>query len=140
MTTTDLHWRPDAKLLDVIHRLHLDDALTLLAQLGATDGELDLEASARLLNYVEAHFSLHAADGQLSLEPYGAHIQGNQLFIYQRAVLTAPPAALEVRMGLMHRVEMQMRNQVNLRVGDVVRSLEAHADAPVGWLVIGPSG
>lgn len=136
LTTTDLAWQPDTQVLDVTHRLHIDDALTLLAQLGAADGVLDLEASARLLNYVESQFALRSKTGVLRLEPWGAHIQGNHLFIYQRVALASAPTALEVRNELLHDLPEPMRNRVNLRVGDVVRSHEGQADAAVGWLIV----
>lgn len=136
LTTSEVEWQVEGQTLDVTHRLHLDDALTLLSQLGAADGVLDLAASARLLNYVEANFSLRAKAGEIALEPIGAHIQGNMLFVYQRASLAVPPTALEVRNELLHDIQVDASNQVNLRVGDVVRSHTGNVDSPVAWLVL----
>ena len=136
LSTTEIEWRAESQTLDVIHKLHNDDALVLLSRLGAGDGVLDLESSARLLNYVNRHFSLVTRDGPLALEPYGAHLQGNTLFIYQRAELAAPPPALEVRMRLLHDVVDQMRNDVHWRVADNVRSAVHDADHPTAWLTL----
>ena len=141
LITSDIEWRAEGQTLDVSHQLHLEDALTLLANLGVRDGVLDLEASAKLLNYVEQHFALSSRLGTLALEPYGAHMQGDSLFVYQRVALSQPPEALEVKNRLMHDVEPAMRNQVNWRVGELVRSYSGHRDVPVAWLVLaGASG
>jgi len=140
LITTDIEWRAEGQTLDVSHRLHLEDALTLLATMDAADGVLDMEASARLLNYVEAHFALSIKSGAVTLEPFGAHIQGDSLFVYQRATLNQPPAALEVKNLLMQDIEPAMRNQVNWRVGELVRSHSGHRDAPIAWLVLAPGG
>lgn len=136
VVTSDLQWRADSTALEVTHRLHLEDALTLLAHLGATDGVLDLESSARLLNYIERYFALNTRAGTVRLEPYGAHVQGETLYVYQKAVLAEPPVALEVQNRLLHDIEPGVRNQVNWRVGSEVRSHDGSRDNPIGWLVL----
>lgn len=136
LITTDIEWRSEGQTIDVSHRLHLEDALSLLSRFDAGDGVLDLEASARLLNYVEQNFSLTTREGLVELEPFGAHIDGDTLFIYQRATLSALPPALEVKHQLMQDLRPQMYNQVNWRVGDQVRSHQGHRNAPVAWLVL----
>ncbi len=139
LITSDIEWRVENKTLDVSHRLHLEDGLALLATLGARDGVLDLEASARLLNYIDERFALTTKSGTLELEPYGAHLQGDSLFVYQRASLSQLPQALEVKNLLMHDIEPTMKNQVNWRVGELVRSHSGHRDAPVAWLSLTPA-
>ncbi len=136
LITSDIEWRPDEGVFDVAHRFHLDDALTLLASLGAGDGVLDLEASARLLNYMEATFGLATRNGPLEFEPFGAHIQGNTLFVYQRVKLDSLPLALEVSSQVMQQLEPEIRHQINWRAGQIVRSHEGHRDSPIGWLVL----
>jgi|GEM_PF-3194386 len=139
LITSDIEWRVEEQTLDVSHRLHLEDALALLATLGARDGVLDLEASARLLNYVDERFALTTKNGTLKLEPFGAHLQGDSLFVYQRVSLGHLPQALEVKNLLMHDIEPAMSNQVNWRVGELVRSHSGHRDAPVAWLSLAPA-
>jgi len=139
LITSDIEWRADEQTLDVSHRLHLEDALGLLATLGAKDGLLDLEASARLLNYIDKRFALSTNQGALTLEPFGAHLQGDSLFVYQRVALRQPPEALEVNNRLMHDIEPAMKTQVNWRIGEVVRSHSGHRDAPIAWLVLADS-
>jgi len=139
LITTDIQWRAEDQVLDVSHRLHLEDALTLLATLGARDGVLDLEASARLLNYIEQRFELRTKGGVLALEPFGAHLQGDSLFVFQRVSVNQLPQALEVRNLLMFDMEPAMKNQVNWRVGELVRSHSGHRHAPVAWLSLAPA-
>lgn len=136
VVTSDLQWRAESTALEVTHRLHLEDALTLLAHLGAADGVLDLESSARLLNYIERYFALTSRAGAIQLEPFGAHVQGDTLFVYQKAELAEPPVALEVQNRLLHDIEPQVRNQVNWRVGSEVRSHDGSRDNPIAWLVL----
>ena len=139
LITTDIEWRVENQTLDVSHRLHLEDALALLATLGARDGVLDLEASARLLNYIDERFQLTTKRETLALEPFGAHLQGDSLFVYQRVSVSHLPQALEVKNLLMHDIEPLMKNQVNWRVGELVRSHSGHRDAPVAWLSLTPT-
>ena len=37
LITSDIEWRAEGQTLDVSHQLHLEDALTLLANLGVRD-------------------------------------------------------------------------------------------------------
>ncbi|MEM7221284.1 MAG: DUF6702 family protein [Pseudomonadota bacterium] len=137
LSTTDIEWRASAGTLDVTHQLHLDDALTLLASLGAPDGLIDLEAAARLMNYVDSHFELRGTSA-IPLEPFGAHIEGNTLWVYQRSAPMALPAALEIESSLLHELVDGMRNDLNWRVGDLVRSTTTAADQPLRWLRLSP--
>ena len=134
LTTSDIVWQPAESALDITHRLHLDDALTLLARLGADDGVLDLAASARLMNYLTQRFQLVTRDTTLTLEPFGAHIDNGVLYVYQRALVTTLPPALEVTNTILHELVADTQNQVNWRVGDIVRSHLSSSDQPVCWL------
>lgn len=131
-STTDLLWRPSTGLLEIEHAIHLDDAMTLLAHLGDPQGELPLEVQAKLLLYVEENFSLTVADKVLELEPIGAKIEGDYLWIYQELQLPSLPKAIQVSLSLMQELFPRQTNQVNLRVGDTVRTLHFHRDQKLG--------
>ncbi|MEM8777886.1 MAG: DUF6702 family protein [Cyanobacteria bacterium P01_G01_bin.49] len=105
-----------------------------LTRLGDPRGELGPETRARLLLYAETHFKLLSDGEPLSLEPVGAQIEGDYLWVYQERRVAGPPAHLTVRCTLMHELFAQQRNQVNLRVGDLVRTLHLAPDQPVGEL------
>lgn len=126
-TETNIVWQPDGRTLELTHSMHLDDALQLLARLGAVNGELDLPTSARLLVYIDEHFSLATPSGRLELEPMGAHIDGDLLFVYRRSQSMSLPEQLAIRCSLLQNIprpaDAELINQVNWRVGDLVRSL-----------------
>jgi hypothetical protein len=131
---SEIVWQPDTRVLEITHALHLDDALTLLARLGAPRGDLDLATAARLMLYLETHFELAIATGPLQLEPMGAHIDGEALYLYQRSTPMALPQALKVRAQLLADVASFSINQVNWQVGDLVRSLHGETSGARGWL------
>jgi len=124
---TELFWRPDSASLEVVHSIHLDDALALLARLGDPNGELPVSTQARLLLYTEQNFQLTLNEQALALDPVGAQIDGDYLWIYQEYPMSDYPAGLQVECTLMHGFSPSQQNQVNLRVGDDVRTLNFHA-------------
>lgn len=130
-STSELIYRVDDQRLEVIHSIHLDDAIVLLAQLGDLGGTMSLETRARIMLYVEDRFFVSSGEQQISLEPVGAQIEGDALWIYQEATLERPLVNLVVRTTLMHDVFEEQKNQINLIVGDEVRSLELSRDEPV---------
>lgn len=138
LTTSDIVWQAEERALEITHSLHLDDALTLLARLGNPGGTLDLKGSARLMNYLNKRFHLVTAKQRLTLEPYGAHIDGGVLYMYQRVITANLPLALEVTNTILHDVITDAQNQVNWRVGDTVRSHSTGPDQPVAWLALQP--
>ena len=141
-TATEIVWQPDERRLEVTHSVHLDDALRLLARLGAPDGELDLTSSARLMLYMDEHFALATGEDRLELEPMGAHIDGDVLFVYRRSAQMSLPASLEIHCRLLQDTATSLEppvNQVNWRVGDLVRSLAVDANKAVNRLALAPN-
>ncbi len=136
LTTSEIVWQPDEHALEITHKLHLDDALTLLARLGVNDGVLDLPASARLMRYIAQRFQLTTGDVDIELQPFGAHIDNGVLYVYQRALVAALPTALQVTNRILHDVLEDAKNQVNWRVGDVVRSRSGGPSESVIWLTL----
>jgi len=136
LTTSEIVWQAEGSALEVTHALHLDDALALLARLDSTTGSLDPVTSARLMNYLNRHFQVVTASATLTLEPYGAHIDGGVLYMYQRASVDSLPQALEVTNTILHDVVEGAQNQVNWRVGEIVRSHSSGPDEPITWLAL----
>lgn len=132
---SDLHWRVDDALLEVAHSFHLDDAMVLLADLGSPEGHVDPATGARLLYYVEQRFGLILDGKALELEPVGAQIDGDALWVYQEAKLKRPPDRLTVECRLLHAYHEDQQNQINWRIGQVVRSLQLSAGQPTGVLI-----
>ena len=132
---TDVVWRPDVRLLEVTHRLHLDDSARLLALVGAPNGAFTAASLAALLRYTDAHFDLWGQGGRVALAPVGAEIEGDTLYIYQEREDFPPPVSLKVSSRLLQDLWPRQVNQVNLRIGDAVWSRTQRANDPPGWLV-----
>ena len=119
---SELHWRVDKQVLEVTHSIHMDDAVVLLAHLGDFQARLDIESQAKLLFYVEQKFSLQLGDEVLQLDPIGAQVDGDNLWIYQEIAMEKFPAGLVVHCTLMQDVFPTQTNQVNFTIGDEVRT------------------
>lgn len=119
---TELKWRVDKQVLEVTHSIHMDDAVVLLAHLGDFQASLDLQSQAKLLLYVEQNFRLQVGERQLQLDPVGAQVEGDNLWIYQEIVLQKYPSGLIVHCTLMQDVFSSQTNQVNFVVGDEIKT------------------
>ncbi len=131
---TDMWWRVDRSTLEITHSIHLDDAMVLLASLGAPDGTLDAAVQAKLMHYLERTFSLTSDGDPLELEPVGAQIEGDFLWLYQELELAKLPDQLQLSCQLMQDFSAEQVNQVNFRVGDEVRTLRLNRDRHAGQL------
>jgi len=120
---TDLYWRAESGMLEIVHSIHLDDAMSLLARLGAPGGDLDVATEARVMYYIEQHFKLTQGAEHLAPEAVGAQISGDYLWIYQELPMPQYPASLQVECTVLHDLFPAQQNQVNLRIGDYVRTL-----------------
>lgn len=134
-SVSDLRWRPDAGRLEVAHSIHLDDAMALLASLGDYDGAVGVRTQAQLLLYVEQHFKLSRDATRLVLEPVGADVEGDYLWVYQELDLPVFPSSLRVQCTLLHDYYPLQQNQVNFTVGDTVRTLRFDKDHTTGRLL-----
>ncbi|NOX49654.1 MAG: hypothetical protein GXP16_03850 [Gammaproteobacteria bacterium] len=121
-TTTQIRWQVNTRRWEIYHALHLDDAFELLARLGDPYGKLEVETQAKVLRYVEEKFAL-SLDGQiLSLDPVGTQIEGDFLWIYQEYAMKKLPKKIDVRCQLLHELYPNQQNQINLVVGEEVKS------------------
>lgn len=116
-------------VIEIVHRLHYHDAETGLARiLGIPDLSLDsVEGRARLALYVEERFGMAAQTGgepdqPLRLILVGAEADGEFILVYQefRGQL---PDTLAIRNDILRDAFPAQLNQVNLSIGQQVRSL-----------------
>ena len=126
-TETELELRPKLNTADMLitHRIHNDDAMLLLAQLGDARGKLDAAIKAQLLLYAERHFAVRVGDAILTAQPVGAQIDGDYLLIYQQVSDISVHAAdmqITVRNTLMHDVQSGQSNLVHLIVDGTVQT------------------
>ena len=131
---TDMRGQPDRGTLEVTHSIHLDDAMVLLASLGAPDGSLSRATQTQLMLYVDRHFALTAGERTLALDPVGAQMDGDFLWVYQELKLERLPERLQVGCTLMQDFAVGQTNQVDFRVGDDVKTLHFSRERQQGQL------
>jgi hypothetical protein len=115
---TTVEWSAEQKAIQVIHRIHAQDAEIAMAQAsgGAVVDLTQLRDQARLMIYVEGKFALYSGETQLTLEAIGVELAGDDAIVYREARLPAPVDALEVEDRLLRDVFDQQTNLVNVRM------------------------
>jgi hypothetical protein len=126
LTFTEISYNDSAHLLEVSHRIHLDDAEDAMAITGITDAPdlTSLRARALFALYVEAQFSIKITDASIALELLGAQIEGHYIYVYQQAeMLTAPAGPLLIKCEILRALFSDQSNHVNIALGDSVKTL-----------------
>lgn len=119
-----VEWNERTATLEVIHRIHADDAEAALRLIDAGRG-FDIthaDALTRLALYVDANFAVWATDRLLPLELIGAELEADTVLVFQGAPLTAPAPEIAVRNTIFASLFEAQVNLVNLRVGGRTRS------------------
>ena len=125
LSVSEVEWNPTTKVLGVTHRFHLHDAEKALAAEGLiSKPDLhNLRSQAKLALYVESQFGLKSGDNDIELSVLGAQVEGNNIYIFQEAILEQRPEALTVRCEILRSVFPDQRNHVNLRLYTPVKTL-----------------
>jgi hypothetical protein len=115
-------------MIEVSHRMHAHDAEVGLAlstgEANAPSVDITQVANqAKLMLYIEKHFSLAGAAGPIKLEPLGAELESEAILVYQEARLPAPPAELVIDNRILRDVFDQQTNLVNVRMAKRTRTL-----------------
>lgn len=125
VTLTTIEHNRNTGLLEVVHRLHVHDALGAL-------GRIDAEASpdlsvprnqAQIALEVDRYFSLEGSDGPIDLNLLGAELEGDALYVYQEAPLERMPERLTINCALLRRHFADTGNQVNVTFDTGVQSV-----------------
>jgi hypothetical protein len=125
---TVVTWNPNRSMIEVSHRMHAHDAEVGLAMsMGdANAPAVDITVAAnqaKLMLYVEKHFSLTNGKDGIRLEPLGAELEAEAILVYQEAKLAAPPPDLTVDNRILRDVFDQQTNLVNVRMAQRTRTL-----------------
>jgi hypothetical protein len=125
---TLVNWNPGTSKLEVIHRMHAHDAeVGIGLATGATAApDVDMTQAknqAKLMLYVEKHFSMKASGGTIALEAIGAELQSEAIVLYQEAKLAAPPPELTIENQILRDVFDQQTNLVNVKLAQKTRTL-----------------
>lgn len=78
---TDITWNGEG--FEIVHRLHLADAITIQRSLGDTGPIEALRSQALVALYVEERFTLLVADERVTPSTVGAEIEDDFLLVYQ---------------------------------------------------------
>jgi hypothetical protein len=125
---TLVNWNPATSKLEVIHRLHAHDAEVGLARSFGSGAAPDVDMSqvtnqAKLMLYIEKHFSVRGPSGPIALEALGAELESEAVVLYQEAKLPAPPKELTIDNQILRDVFDQQANLVNVKLAQRTRTL-----------------
>lgn len=119
-------WNETNSTIEVIHRIHADDAeigLAKYANLGEVLDLSEIRNQARLLVYIESHFHLSGPAGAIELEPIGVQPQGREINAYQEAALSERPDELSIDNQILRDIYERQTNLVNVRIAERTRTI-----------------
>ncbi len=125
---TIIGWNATTSKLEVTHRMHAHDAEVGLSKSTGETAAPQLDISqvrnqAKLMLYIEKHFSLQGPAGKIVLAPLGAELESEAILVYQEAKLPGPPAELMIDNQILRDVFDQQTNLVNVKLADRTRTL-----------------
>lgn len=85
---TDIRWNGAG--FEIVHRLHLADAITIQRHLGDSGRIETLRSQALVALYVEERFTLLVADQRITPDTIGAEIDDDFLLVYQEWAAPLP--------------------------------------------------
>ena len=133
-TLTQILWKPDRATFEIEHTIHLDDGVHLLAVLGSSDAELDLQSQARLLHYFGQRLRVFIDGAPANISAIGAEMDGSNLWIYQELEVKTFPQNLSVDTTVLRDIYPQATHQINLKIGTQVETLHLQGDRQAGQL------
>jgi hypothetical protein len=122
---TTMVWIDTEQSFEITHRLHLHDVQQALRNVIADPSTtiFDVKGQAELILYMDETFTAASTGGPIALEPIGAEVEGDYVYVYQEAKLTALPAVLSITDITFHDIYGEQENQVNLEYNNQVTSL-----------------
>lgn len=122
---TTMVWVEADQGFEITHRLHLHDVQQALRNVIADPSTtiFDLKGQAELILYMSETFSAGSPQGTIALEPIGAEVEGDYVYVYQEARLTALPTALSITDITFHDIYGEQENQVNLEYNGQITSV-----------------
>ena len=123
--TEDL-FNPRSGMIEVAHRFSLHDAEAAVFDAAGARRDLAVssEAQAAFASYVASRFALGGADGaEIELVVLGTEVEGAFLWVYQEGDVPPETSELRVRHAALQDVWPQQINQVNVKRGDMRKTL-----------------
>jgi hypothetical protein len=100
---TDITW--NGKGFEIVHRVHLADAITINRYVGGRAAIEELASLARVALYVEERFSILDRAAPVALTTIGAEIEDDFMFVYQEWPTSLPEHFPEIDNRLLLDVE-----------------------------------
>lgn len=123
---TTISYNPKTDRTEIVHRLHVHDAETGLAEIlqNAQFTLGTLESQARFALYVEQRFAIRdkASGTELPLVLVGAELEGDQVLVFQETA-GALPFWVAIRNDVLREVYPDQVNKVNVALDAGVRTL-----------------
>lgn len=122
---TIAEYNADTRNFEVTHQLHLHDAQFALNRIvGNPQASIfDLEQQAELLLHLGEQFEMRSAQHDIKLNPLGAEIDGDHLYLFYESAPLEPPKTIRVRHDLLRDIFPDQINQINVTIGPVLRTL-----------------
>jgi hypothetical protein len=100
---TDIRWAGES--FEIVHRLHLADAITIQRYMGVAGPIEDLRGQAAVALYVEKRFVLLLGNERVTPTTIGAEIEDDFLLVYQEWVTALPERFPRIDNSLLLDVE-----------------------------------
>ena len=121
---TSVVWNARTDVLEITHRLHVHDVLRALVEhYDLRNPDLtDVRTLAQATLYTSSRFAL-IGEGIGRLTNVGAELAGEFVLIFQEAAVVSLPNRVRVRARMLMELFPDQRNQVNLHVNGVSRTV-----------------
>ncbi len=126
---TTMIWVEADQSFEITHRLHLHDVQQALRNVIADPSTtvFDIKGQAELILYMAGTFMAESPQGPIILDPIGAEVEGDYVYVYQEARLKALPTAVSITDLTFHDIYSEQENQVNLEYKNQVTSVVFNA-------------
>lgn len=109
---------------EIIHRIHLSDALRVLEEINNTATIESMEGLALLALYVESNFTVHFAGSEVALTTLGAEIDDDFLYVFQEWLTPLPNQVPEFTSHVLLDIEPSAQAYVHYEAPGINKTLQ----------------
>jgi hypothetical protein len=123
---TTVEWNAPASTIEVVHRLHQQDAEVAIGAAAGSNVDVDITKvrnQARAALYAEGRFSVTVAGKSLVFDILGAELRDDSIWIYRETRMATAPGEMVITDTILRDVFPTESNVVNVKMGSRVRSL-----------------
>ena len=119
---TEVAWAGNG--FEIIHRIHLSDALRVLETMETEASVESMEGLALLALYVEANFSVSSQSGRATLSTLGAEIDDDFLYVFQEWLTPLPEQTPVFTSSVLLDIEPGAHAYVNYQAPGINETLQ----------------